>query len=262
MNLIKFFILCLVVIIGFTGCASQKFALDTNRVSVSDLLNYIENSQKKLRGFESTSRITVDSPEFSGTFFAEILYQEPDSLLISATGPFGIHAGTLFIGKERFIFHNQIANRFYNGSVEDYKERNFFQFPLKLSEFMYVFAGKDRLPALKINEYTTRDDNFYIAAETGNIAYRIWIDHNTGHISKIIAETDGQTTYVREYKDFVKLDDIYFPRSISMTRPDQNQAVSVYHTRIILNSDLEKTRFHINISDRAEQIDYSNYNGN
>ncbi len=251
-----------VLLVLLAGCAGQKFVLDTGKVSAKDLLNAIETEQNQLLSFESTSRISVDSPEFSGTFFAEILYQEPDSILISATGPFGVHAGTLFIGRERFIFYNLIDNRFYNGSVAEYRDRNFFQFPVKLSELMYVFAGKEHLSALKIIEYVVDDDRFFIRASKADNFYSIWIDNISGRIEKLIAESDGRILYIKEYGDFVKQNGMFFPRKISMTRPEKNQAISIYHTKMSLNNDLEKSRFEVEISDRAEQIDYSNYNGN
>ncbi len=258
LRLIYSFVLSIII----AGCAGQKFVLDTNSVTAKEILNSIVNEQKQVDSFESNSRISVDSPEFSGTFFAEILYQEPDSLLISATGPFGIHAGTLFIGRERFIFQNLIDNRFYNGAVADYKDRNFFQFPLKLTELMYIFAGKEQLSALKILEYRVDDGNFFIRADKAEIIYNIWVDNATGKITKLIAEKENQTLFIKEYGDFIKIKGMFFPRKISMTRPEQNQAISVYHTRISLNDNLDKSRFKIQVSDKAEQIDYSNYNGN
>ena len=141
---VLYYISVLIIFVFITSCTGPKYTLDTSKVSAIEILNSIDAEQKKLLSFESTSRISVDSPDFSGTFFADILYLEPDSLLLSATGPFGIHAGKLFIGKERFIFHNQINNRFYNGSVAEFKDRTFFQFPLNLSELMHVFAGKEQ----------------------------------------------------------------------------------------------------------------------
>lgn len=254
-------VLSLTVSIIITGCAGQKFTLDTNKTTAKEILNSIENEQRKLVSFESNSRISVDSPEFSGTFFAEILYQEPDSLLISATGPFGVHAGTLFIGRERFIFYNLIDNRFYNGAVADFKDRNFYQFPLKLSELLYVFAGKEHLSALKIRDYKIDDGKFFIEAEKAEIVYSIWIDNISGRITKLVAHSGDQTLYIKEYGDFIKMDGIYYPRKISMIRPEKNQAISVYHNRMSLNSNPEKSRFKIQISDQAEQIDYTNLNG-
>ena len=263
MNLIKFVAISgLALTLAIPGCSGPKYMLDTSQITFKDLLGSIESEQKKVVSIVSSSRISVDSPEFSGNFFADILYQEPDSLLISATGPFGISAGTLFIGKERFIFYNQIANRFYNGSVADYLDRDFFQFPLKLSELLYVFAGKEHLTALKIDEYTIKDEQFFIEAQRANIFYSIWIDPVSGHISKITAQKDNQVLYIREYGDFIKINGLYFPRKISMVRPEENQAVSIYHTQISINEPLERARFQVRISDRAEQIDYSNFNGN
>jgi hypothetical protein len=247
--------------IFLAGCAGPKYTLDTSQISAVEILNSIEAEQKKLHSFESTSRISVDSPEFSGTFFADILYLEPDSLLLSATGPFGIHAGKIFIGRERFIFHNQIDNRFYNGSVEEFRDRSFFQFPLNLSELMYVFAGKEQLSALKIKNYSTSDGQFYIEAAKANMNYQIWVDHMSGRINKLIALLEDETVYIKEYGDFLKQDGMYFPRKISMTRPGRTQAVSIYHTKISINSDPDKSRFKVEISDQAEQIDYLNYNG-
>lgn len=252
----------LIIFIFIIGCTGPKYTLDTSKVSAIEILNSIDAEQKKLQSFESTSRISVDSPEFSGTFFADILYLEPDSLLLSATGPFGIHAGKLFIGKERFIFYNQINNRFYNGSVADFKDRSFFQFPLNLSELMYIFAGKEQLSALKIINYSTDDDKFFVQAKKADITYNIWVDNLSGRITKLIALFGDETLYIKEYGDFVKMNGMFFPRKISMTRPGQTQAVSIYHTKISVNSNLDKSRFKVEISDQAEQIDYLNYNGN
>jgi len=251
----------LTLIILLSGCSSQKFVLDTSKTSFVDVLNNIEIQQNALTSFVASSRISVDTPEFSGNFFADILYLEPDSILISATGPFGVHAGKLFIGKSRFIFFNQIDNRFYNGSVADFKERNFFQFPLKLSEFMYIFAAKEVLSALKIDAYLIKDDSFFISGRRGEIQYDIWIDQYSGRINKVVAKQAEETIIIREYGDFMKIDGLYFPKKITMLRPAENQSVAIYYSRISLNEPLDKSRFNINISDRAEQIDISIYDG-
>ena len=263
MNLIKWLQISAVIpAILIVGCSGQKYTLDTTKTTFKDLLGAIENEQQKVVSIASSSRISVDSPEFSGNFFADILYQQPDSLLIAATGPFGISAGTLFIGTERFIFYNQIANRFYNGSVDDYRERNFFQFPLKLSELLNVFAGKEHLDAMKIEAYSLQDDQFFIKSRRGDIVYEILIEPVNGQITKLIAFSDDKVLYIREYDNFIKDNGIVFPRKISMIRPGESQAVSIYHTQISVNEPIDKSRFQVRISDRAEQIDYSNFNGN
>ena len=103
-----------VILTLFLACSSPRYVLDTAGISFDVILDNISREQHQIVSLEAFSRISVDSPEFSGNFFADIIFIEKDSLLISISGPFGIQAGTLFIGNERFIFFNQVANKFFN----------------------------------------------------------------------------------------------------------------------------------------------------
>jgi len=243
----------------YWSCSGPKFVLDTEKVTFTQLLDNISENQRGIKTLDASSRISVDSQEFSGTFFAEILYNSNDSLLISATGPFGIHAGTLFIGQHRFIFNNQIANKFYNGSVEDFRQKQFFQFPLNLSELINIFAAKENLSAFRVNTYDIDDDYFHLETGRGSTTYDILIDPDNGQIIKVVAQNGEKTLYIREYGDFIKMNNILFPRKITMTRPEEKQAIAIYYTNIRLNQSIEQNKFMIKISDRAEQIDGTLY---
>ena len=62
-----------VIAIIFLSCSGPKFLLDTDKVTFTQLLDYISENQNRIKTLDATSRITVDSEEFSGTFFADIL---------------------------------------------------------------------------------------------------------------------------------------------------------------------------------------------
>ena len=249
----------ILTLILFFSCSGPRYALNTDQVTFSQLLDNIQENQHRIQTLNASSRITVDSEEFSGTFFADILYNSNDSLLISATGPFGIHAGTLFIGRHRFIFNNQIANKFYNGSVEQFRNQQFFQFPLNLSELINIFAAKEDLSVFRVLNFDVLDDHFYLKTHRGVIDYEFLIDPDNGQIDKLTASTDGKIMYVREYGDFIRTSGILFPRKITMTRPDEKQAIAIYYTNIQLNERIDQDKFIIRISDRAEQIDGTLY---
>ena len=238
----------------FTACTSPKLALDTEKVSFNELLDYIHTEEGRLNTLEASCRISVDSEEFSGNFFANVYYIKEDSLVLSVSGPFGVQAGTLFIGKDRFIFYNKMSNKFYNGSVSDFENKNLFQFPLKMRELMNIFVAKENLPSMKIDNYKIEDGEYYIAAKNGNFTYKIWIDNSTGRITKLSQHEFGKTLFVREYGDFMSTSNSYFPRKITMVKPDQKQAVSVYYTHLSINEDIDRENFIINISDNAEQM--------
>ena len=242
------------ITIFFTACTSPKLALDTEKVSFNKLLDYIQTEEAQLHTLKASCRISVDSEEFSGNFFANVYYIKEDSLLLSVSGPFGVQAGTLFIGKERFIFYNQMSNRFYNGSVADFENKNIFQFPLKMRELINIFAAKENLPSMKIEEYSIDDGEYFILANNGPYQYKIWIDHSAGRITKISQHTGQKTEFIREYGDFTSSDNSYFPRKIKMVRPEDKQAVSVFYTNLTINEDIDRDNFIINISDNAEQM--------
>jgi hypothetical protein len=244
----------LIATIFLTACTNPKLALDTNKVSFNELLDYIQTEEGRLSTLDASCRISVDSEEFSGNFFANVYYIKNDSLLLSVSGPFGVQAGTLFIGKERFIFYNKMSNKFYNGSVKDFENKNLFQFPLKMKELINIFAAKENLPSMKIEDYKIDDGQYFINATNRNYAYKIWIDNSTGRISKISQHQDDQTLFVREYGDYMSAGNSYFPRKITMVRPEQKQAVSVYYTHLSINEEIDRDNFIINISENAEQL--------
>ena len=229
--------------------------LDKEKVPFSDLLNGIEKEQNKISSISGQSRISIDTEEFSGNFFADILYNENDSLLIDVSGPFGIGVGKMFIGKNRFIFLNQFSNQFYSGDTENFKNRNFLQFPLKVHEISNFFTGKELLNNMKILNYDIDGGLFFIHGKNNNFNYNIWIDNITGRIKKIEYLNQDKIVLVKEYDKFIKFDNTYFPKHIKLSRPEEKQVVSVYYNKILLNQKIKPTEFMVKISDSARQID-------
>ncbi len=239
-----------------SSCTTPKLALDTKKVTINELLDFIDAEQNKITTLQASCRISVDSEEFSGNFFASVYYTKNDSLLLSVSGPFGIQAGTLFVGRERFIFYNQITNKFYNGSIKDFENQNFFQFPLNLTELVHIFAAKERLPSMKIVDFSIDDGLYLVEAENSEDQYTFWIDNTIGRITKISQKGKNEFITTREYGNFFHSDDLYFPRKISMIRLEEKQAVSIFYTRITLNEEIEPEKFILKIADHVEQMNY------
>ena len=187
----------LIFIILVSSCTSPKLALDTEKVTINELLDYIDAEQNKISTLQASCRISVDSEEFSGNFFASVYYTKNDSLLLSVSGPFGIQAGKLFVGNERFIFYNQMTNKFYNGSIKDFENQNFFQFPLKLTELVHIFAAKEILPSMKIVNYSIDDGLYRVEAKNSEDQFTLWIDNTIGRITKISQKAKNESITTR-----------------------------------------------------------------
>jgi hypothetical protein len=119
---------------------------------------------------------------------------------------------------------------------------------------MSIFAAKENLPSMKIEDYKIDDGLYYIGAKNVYHKFKIWIDNSTGRITKLSQQLDGQTQFVREYGDFMSSGNSNFPRKITMVKPEQKQGVSVYYTRLSINEEIDRDNFVINISDNAEQM--------
>ncbi len=250
---IRIFSLLLIFII--VGCTSPRYVLNKEKVSFSDLLNGIDSEQNKIYSISGESRISIESTEFSGSFFADILYNHNDSLLIDISGPFGIGVGKMFLGKERFIFLNQFSNQFYSGDTENFRNRNFLQFPLKIHEIPNFFTAKELITNMKILDYDVDDDMFFVHGKNGAFNFNIWIDNINGRIRKIEYLNQNKIVLVKEFDKFFKFNDIYFPKHIKLSRPEEKQVVSIFYNRITLNQKIMPSEFVIKISDSARQID-------
>ena len=134
---------------------------------------------------------------------------------------------------------------------------NFLQFPLELTQLRSVFSAQDRFGILKKETYELRDNAFYVKTANGTLNYNIWFDPATLCIKKIEYYDGQQLLFYKEYDQFEEFGGVLFPRRISFVRPEENQGLSIYFTKLELNKPLPDDRFKINISDKAKQIDLS-----
>jgi hypothetical protein len=129
------------------------------------------------------------------------------------------------------------------------------QFPLKIHEIPDFFIGKEYINNMKILNYEIDNNSFFIHGKNGSFYYNIWIDHFTGRIKKIEYIFEEKIILVKEYEKFHKINNFYFPKHIKLSRPEENQVVSVFYNRMILNQLILPSEFNIKISDSARQID-------
>lgn len=250
-------LLYMALIFTLYTCGSARYTLNKESVTYEELFTQINQDQNKLHSFEGNARISVDSETFSGTFMADIYRNRHDSLLINVEGPFGLDVGKMFIGNNRFIFYNKVDNNFFSGSISEFNNRNFLQFPIKIYEISGVFTARDSLVSMKIEKFTIDKNLFYIQGTNTHVKYEIWIDPHTGHISRIEYIKNGETVLEKEYRDFTKQNDLYFPTKIIIKRPLKKQAMSIYYTHLKLNEKIDNKRFIIRISDNAQQFNVS-----
>lgn len=251
-------ILALILILFINSCALKpKVKTDLKNISARELLAQNEKWQTSFVTFKGSANITLDSPQYSGNFGADVLMNQSDSLLITITGPMGIKLGKVFVSPNRFVFYNQMMNQFMSGSVEDYEDTNFMRFPLEISQLRNVFAAREEFNILELATYETKDGYYYLETEKDHFKYRIWFDPAFLMIKKVEYYDGKKLVFIKEYDQFEEFDGVYFPRVINFVRPDEKQGLSIYYNNVSINKPFLPERFDIKISDSAKQIELS-----
>ncbi len=249
-------ILLILIVAALTGCKTQQELLKKRypNPTYRQLLELHEQWQQSIRFFKGHGRITLDTPQFSGNFEADILARGTDSLLISVSGFLGSQVGKVFVGKKRFIFYNQYQNQFLTGLNEDFETTNFMQFPLSVSELRQVFLARDRFNILKKVRFEKQDGVYYLEARNGHYDYRIWFDDSTLLIKRIEYWREGEMLFFKQYKNFVVKNGFYFPLVINFVRPQLSEGMSIIFNKVEINQPIPDEAFHIKVSDSARQL--------
>ena len=255
--------LALTLIFLINSCALKpKAKADLKKITARELLARNEKWQKSFVTLKGSANITLDSPQYSGNFGADVLMNRNDSLLITITGPMGIKLGKVFVSPKRFVFYNQMMNQFMSGSLEDYEDTNFMQFPVEVSRLRNVFAAREDFNILELAAYQVKDGYYYLETGTDHLKYRIWFDPAVLLIKKVEYYDGKKLVFFKEYDQFEKFDGVYFPRVINFVRPDEKQGLSIYYNELIINKPSLPEDFDIKILDSAKQIELSFENNN
>lgn len=248
----------LLLITALLSCSTQKPVIhNIQNTTYRELLQHNAKWQNTIQTLDGYARITLDTPQYSGNFSADVLLSGSDSLLISVAGPLGINVGKVFVAQKRFVFYNQVMNQFYTGSKKDFEGRNFLQFPLEISQLRDVFIAQDKFNILKKERFEVRDNMYYLEAANGKFLYHIWFDPVYLLIKRIEYFDQDNLLFFKEYDNFKKINDVYFPMSVSFVRPAEKQGLAIFFTKLEINNPVKKGKFNIKVSDSAEQIDLS-----
>lgn len=241
------------------SCSTLKKTVkpDLKKISYKTLLQQHSEWQESIRSLSGDLRITLDTQQYSGNFNASILVNAPDSMLVTVTGPFGLNLGKVFVSRKRFIFYNQIMDQFMKGAKQDFKGRNFLQFPVEIGDLKNIFMAQDQFEVLEKKLYETRENKYYLEAANGKYDYNIWFGAEHLMINRIEYLTDGEIEYVKEYNNWRKVNGIYFPHLVNFVRPDEKQGFSIIITKLEINKSIDPAAYKIKVPDSATQIDLS-----
>jgi len=238
----KKFILIIFCVLIFNGCSSTDAVYDSVKILPAErLIKKLESNRRKIKYFEGTGVINVNTPDFKGKSSFEVIINKPDSAKISFYGPFGIDIAHVLIVKNKFLFYDVMQDKVYSGSNDKDFLYRLFKIDLTLEELMNALLGSidlsDRLNK-EPNEYYT--DKIYKLVYIDNLhALKdiYYIEQKELVLSGYtLQKLNGESVFEAKYSDFNNFNGIPIAFMTNISNGLKKQSIELSYRKISVNS--------------------------
>lgn len=220
------------------GCVTTRTVVKERTLPAEEVVRSVGERNEKIRTMRGSGTITVESPEVSNSGSFDMEMRKPDSVRVEISGPFGIHAGTLMLSRDRFLFYNWMSKTAVVGKPDGKTMSSVLHLRLGFDEVLHAFTGEFPSPDESDSlEGFFVDNGFYVLryrGRKGETEYRI----------------DGDAFVVASYKRFdadgspgltmiaARIEDkdgIAMPTLLRVVMPAERRSVTVSYDDVDFN---------------------------
>lgn len=250
LNLISSLIIVLVLILE--GCVPAKQPTVEKKVLPADrLLKKIEANRRKIKSFEGTGKIEINTPDLEAIGSFEIAIKKPDSIKFSIYGPFGIDFAHAVVSRNDVVFYEPNSNVAYIGPIKPELLRKAFKVDLNFNELMDAFAGAVNLT----NRLSQEPDNFQINKDDYLLTYRdenskkeyrylINILDNALLDYKVI-ENKKNIIFEGRYTHYKNIKNIPIPYKTKIRNRSEKQELTINYQKIKVNENIGNLKLNL-----------------
>ncbi len=159
------------------GCVAPRAVVRERTLAAEEVVRNVSDRNESIRTMRGSGTITVESPDASHSGSFDVEMRKPDSVRVEIRGPFGIHAGTLMLSRDRFLFYNWMENTAVVGKPDGRTMSSVLQLRLGFDEVVHAFSGEFPAPRREDSlEQFSVDNGFYVfryAGREGRTEYRV-----------------------------------------------------------------------------------------
>lgn len=170
----------------YEGCVPSKPTEKVELLPSERLTKKLEANRRKIKSFEGTGSIDINTPEVNTTASFKVVMQRPDSVYIEVYGPFGIELAQALVTSNNYSFYDAMHNTLYKGSSNSGILRKIFKVDMSFSDLTDAFVG-----AVNLTPKLTQDPANY------EIVYDKYV------LTYIDSLTQAKTKYTVDIRDLV-----------------------------------------------------------
>lgn len=224
-----------------SGCVPSQPTEDFELLPSERLTNKLEANRRKIKSFEGTGTIFVNTPTMDNSATFRIILQKPDSINLTIMGPFGIELAQALVTKDKFTFYDALQNTAYVGDVNSNALQSIFRINLSFEDLLDAFVGSVNLTS---NLYRP-PDNYFVEADkyvmsysdsARNVTSVFRVDVRQLAITNFeMFDIDNQILLRSRYSDFQLLETVAVPYKIGVENVVDDQRINIEYKKINVN---------------------------
>ena len=229
------------ILLIITGCVPSQPTEEFELLPSERLTNKLEANRRKIKSFEGTGTIFVNTPSMDNSATFRIILQKPDSIYLTIMGPFGIELAQALVTKEKFTFYDALKNTAYVGSVNSNALQSIFRINLSFEDLLDAFVGSVNLTSNLYrppDDYFVEDDRYVLtyldSARTNKTIYRVDV-RQLGITNYQLYGFDETLMLEGNYSDFELLENVAVPYKIAINNKTDDQKISIDYKKINVN---------------------------
>jgi outer membrane lipoprotein-sorting protein len=230
------------IILFISGCIPSKPTEEVEILPAERLVNKLEANRRRIKSFEGTGTLVVQSSNAENKASFETSLIKPDSLYLTILGAFGIQLAQTLVTTDNFIFYDDLHNTAYQGQLSEDVLKNIFKIDLPFSDIIDAFVGSVNLTKhlyKQPTKYSVEYDKYtltYVDSTTNFTSiYKIDI-RSLGITSFQVIDPNGDIALDCKYSDFDYIENVAVPYTIDVQNVKEGQSVSIKYKKIRANA--------------------------
>lgn len=231
------------ILILINGCVPSQPTEEFELLPSERLTNKLEANRRKIKNFEGTGTIFVNTPQMDNSATFRIVLQKPDSIYLTIMGPFGIELAQALVTKDKFTFYDALKNTSYIGPVNSNALQSIFRINLSFDDLLDAFVGSVNLTNNLYrapDNYFVEDDRYVLtyldSARTNKTVYRVDV-RQLGITEYQLFGLDDELILDGKYSDFELLENVAVPYKITIENKTDEQRIGIEYKKINVNKD-------------------------
>ena len=231
-----------IIVLFISGCVPSKPTEEVEILSAERLVNKLEANRRRIKTFEGTGTLVVQTSNGENKASFETSLVKPDSMYLTILGAFGIQLAQTLVTTDSFIFYDDLHNTAYEGQPSEDVLKNIFKIDLPFSDIIDAFVGSVNLTKhlyKQPTKYSVDNDKYvltYVDSTTHFTSiYKIDI-RNLGITNFQVIDPNGDEALNCTYSDFDYIENVAVPYTIEVQNVKEGQSVSIKYKKIRANA--------------------------